>query len=72
MRVVISGLQQKLKDGSIEDIKHVSSKEQLADILTKKGVNNNLLVETLEKGYLPHNSEDLEIRGRQSNVKQNK
>ena len=36
MRVVISSLQQKLKSREIEDIEHISSELQIADILTKK------------------------------------
>ena len=53
MRVVISSLQQKLKQRTIEDIEHVSSQFQLADILTKKGVSSFMLLKSLEEGYLP-------------------
>ena len=52
MRVVISSLQQHLKMKRIRSVEHVSSKLQVADVLTKRGVANNLILETLEKGNL--------------------
>ena len=52
MRIVISSLQQKLKERIIEDVSHVSSQNQLADILTKKGVSNYALLKTLEEGKI--------------------
>ena len=56
MRVVISSLQQHLKMKRIKDVEHVSSKEQIADVLTKKGVANNLILETLETGKLQNSN----------------
>ena len=50
MRVVVSSMQQKIKEGKIKDVFHIGSKEQIADILTKKGVSNHLLLETLKTG----------------------
>ena len=61
MRVVISSLQQRLKNGEIEDIIHVTSKEQLADVLTKRGPTDHILLSSIENGILPYNSEDLQI-----------
>ena len=52
MRVIISSLQQKLKAGIIQDVCHVSSEDQLADMLTKKGVSNFKLLKTLEEGHI--------------------
>ena len=40
----------------IKDVEHVSSKEQIADVLTKKGVANNLILETLETGKLQNSN----------------
>ena len=56
MRVIISSLQQKLKDGRIQDVQHVSSNFQLADILTKRGVSNYMLLKALEEGTIPDDS----------------
>ena len=36
MRVVISSMQQHLKEGKIKNVFHISSNDQIADILTKK------------------------------------
>ena len=52
MRVVISSMQQHIKEGNIKDVHHISSKQKVADILTKKGVSSNLLLETLRTGSL--------------------
>ena len=52
MRLVISSIQQKMQDGIISDITHVSTKKQLADIFTKKGVSNESLIECLASGNL--------------------
>ena len=59
MRLVISSIQQKLKEGTIQDIQHVFSKDQLADALTKKGASNFSLLNTLEKGYIEDNSQTI-------------
>ena len=52
MRVVISRIQQLIEDKTIKDIIHVSSKDQIADILTKKGVSSERIVNTLKKGKI--------------------
>ena len=52
MRVVISSLQQMIKSGRIESIHHVNSKDQVADIFTKKGVCSNLILDTVSSGTL--------------------
>ena len=52
VRLIISAIQQSIDDGTISDIIHVSSKEQLADIFTKKGVNSESLLKCLETGSL--------------------
>ena len=52
MRLVISAIQQSLKDGTVSDVMHVSTKDQLADIFTKKGVNSEKLLECLHSGNL--------------------
>ena len=52
MRVVISSLQQKIKNGRIREINHVKSHQQLADVFTKKGVNPDLIIDTVSSGTL--------------------
>ena len=52
VRLVISSIQQSINDGTISDIIHVSSKDQLADTFTKKGVNNEKLLKCLASGKL--------------------
>ena len=52
MRVVISRIQQLIEDKTIKDIVHVSSKDQIADILTKKGVSSERIVNTLKTGKI--------------------
>ena len=52
MRVVISSLQQHMKTGRIKNIQHVTSKQQLADIFTKKGVSSDLILDTVTSGSL--------------------
>ena len=52
MRVVISRIQQLIEDNTIEDIIHVSTKDQLADILTKKGVSNDRLRRAFQEGEI--------------------
>ena len=52
VRLIISAIQQSIDDGTISDIIHVSSKEQLADIFTKKGVSSEKLLECLDSGNL--------------------
>ena len=52
MRVVISSLQQQLQKGVLTEIRHCKSKDNTADIFTKKGVNPNRILEVLRKGSL--------------------
>ena len=52
MRLVISSIQQSINDGTISDIFHVSTKDQLADTFTKKGVKNDKLLKCLASGNL--------------------
>ena len=52
MRLVISSIQQSIDDGTISDVIHVSTKDQLADIFTKKGVKSDKLLECLASGNL--------------------
>ena len=52
MRVVISSIQQLLKNGDISSISHVSSKEQLADIFTKNRASAVPLLECLDSKVL--------------------
>ena len=61
MRVIISSLQQLMKQGKIKAIHHVKSQQQLADIFTKKGVNSNLILDTVSSGTMniDRNSEEV-------------
>ena len=52
MRVVISSIQQYMKNGTIKDVHHVSSKDQLGDVFTKKGVSSNNIIRTVSQGIL--------------------
>ena len=52
MRVIISSLQQLIKSGRIQAIHHVKSKDQLADVFTKKGVCSDLILDTVSSGTM--------------------
>ena len=52
MRVIISSLQQHMKTGRIKEINHVSSKQQLADVFTKKGVSSDTITNIVSSGTL--------------------
>ena len=52
MRIIISSIQQYLKLGTISEINHVSTKDQLGDILTKRGVSNERIMNAVSKGSL--------------------
>ena len=52
MRVVISRIQQLLKDHTIMDVIHVNTKDQVADVLTKKGVSPEKIIEILREGKI--------------------
>ena len=62
MRVVISNLQQLVKNKVITKISHVPSKEQLADAFTKKGAYTTHLLECLSKGTVDEQEKDEEGR----------
>ena len=52
MRLVISSIQEKIREGIVSAIEHVSSEEQLADVFTKKGAKSDILLEVLDSGNL--------------------
>ena len=52
MRVVVSSLQQKIKSGRIKNVFHVQSSNQLADVLTKKGVSKENILNTVKQGFV--------------------
>ena len=56
MRVVISCIQQYMKTGTIKEINHVRSNEQLADVFTKHGVPKFSIMNTLSKGKIEKKS----------------
>ena len=55
MRVVISSVQQNLKNKRIKDILHVKSSDQIADVFTKSGVCTNAILDVIQKGSLIRN-----------------
>ena len=57
MRLAISSLQQHIKEGVIKRINHVSSKDQLSDVLTKKGVLTDRMIDAVSKGTLLYEEE---------------
>ena len=61
MRVVISSIQQNLQNRIIQDVHHVKSQDNVADIFTKKGVDNTRIKEVLHFGNLKNrNLKDLQ------------
>ena len=52
MHVIISSLQQQMKNKRIKEIYHVKSQNQLADIFTKKGVCSDIILDTVSNGTL--------------------
>ena len=52
MRVVISSLQQHLQQGLLSEVRHVQSKDNTADIFTKRGVNPDRIINVLQTGSL--------------------
>ena len=52
MRVVISRIQQLLREKIVTDIVHVKTKDQVADILTKKGVSSDKILTILNEGNI--------------------
>ena len=47
MRVVISSIQQHLQNKILTNVQHVLSKENIADVFTKKGVPTNEILSTI-------------------------
>ena len=62
MRVILSVIQQYLKNGTIQDIRHVKTNQQITNIFTKKGVQSYNIKHAVSNGNLhcwtPHNSEE--------------
>ena len=52
MRVVISSIQQNIKQKWIKEILHVKSRDQIADVFTKSGVNTNGILNVIQNGTL--------------------
>ena len=52
MRVVISSIQQNLKNKRIKNIYHVKSCDQIADVFTKSGVNTERILSAIQNGTL--------------------
>ena len=52
MRVIISVIQQYLRNGTIHDIRHVNSSQQIADVFTKNGVKSNNILHAISNGNL--------------------
>ena len=55
MRIVISKIQESINEGHICDVRHVSSKDQLGDVMTKRGASSDKLISALENGRLEIN-----------------
>ena len=54
MRVVFSSIQQHLQNGILSEINHVQSKDNIADVFTKAGVNTDRVFNVLRNGSLLH------------------
>ena len=54
MRVVISSIQQHLQDKTLTEIHHVKSKDNIADVFTKNGVNTYRMLNVLNTNSLLH------------------
>ena len=54
MRVVISSIQQHLQKKVLTEVHHVVSKDNIADIFTKNGVNTDRILNVLKTGSLLH------------------
>ena len=58
MRVVISSIQQHLQNKILTKIHHVKSKDNIADVFTKAGVNSDRVLNALQIGSLLHKTEE--------------
>ena len=54
MRVVIAKIQEQLTNGVISDVIHVTSKNQLGDVFTKKGACTDKILSVIPKGTIEH------------------
>ena len=54
MRVVISSIQQHLQNKTLTEIHHVVSRDNIADIFTKSGVNADTVLNVLKNCSLLH------------------
>ena len=54
MRVVISSIQEHLQNKILTEIHHVKSKDNIADVFTKNGVNTDRILNVLKNGSLLH------------------
>ena len=57
MRVVVSSIQQHLQNKILTKIHHVKSKDNIADVFTKAGVNTDRVLNALQTGSLFHETE---------------
>ena len=55
-------LRTEANSGSIDDLAHVSTTEQLADVLTKRGCNPKFAVEAVETGRLINCDKNIPVR----------
>ena len=51
-RHIIAWMKQQLDENAIEQVDLVSSKENLADVFTKKGVNADTIIRTVKNGRI--------------------
>ena len=63
MRVVISSIQQHLQNGILSEIHHVQSKDNIADVFTKAGVNTDRVFNVLRNGSLLYRNKTGESKG---------
>ena len=59
MRVVISSIQQNLKNKRIKEIFHVKSSDQLADVFTKSGVKADGILSVIKHGTLENKQDQM-------------
>ena len=52
MQVIVSSLQQQMRNKRIKEIHHVRSNQQIADVFTKKGVSSDKILDTVSSGTL--------------------
>ena len=52
MRVIVSSLQQQMRNKRIKEIHHVRSNQQIADVFTKKGVSSDKILDKVSSSTL--------------------